>query len=112
MIVKSGFFEIIPQCPMIGRIVFADGGKTQYLVTKRQALEIGESLVGISISEDEWCAIREQIHASDLLSKHAQLEESANRSQAQLSELKRMIDRARREIEKRLSESDWWKKDR
>lgn len=57
-IIKPAYLKIHPEFPM-ARIIYANGGESQTLATKRQALEIGEGLLGADvITAHEWCAIR------------------------------------------------------
>jgi hypothetical protein len=106
MIYKSGYFEV-HESGAFGKIVFSDGNSTQRLVTKSQALEIGEGFVGITIEPDEWKIIRAQIHASSLISHNEELEEFCSTCEGSLQELKNKI----REIEKnqRKIDGDEWK---
>ena len=86
MIIKSGYFRLHDDC-LAGQIVCSDDSLLQWCVTKNQALEIGQAFVGISITEEEWLAIKEQIHASPLPSYDEDLEEAVSRFQGCADEM-------------------------
>ncbi|MDD5318337.1 MAG: hypothetical protein PHF79_00745 [Candidatus Pacebacteria bacterium] len=110
LIVRSGYFEVEGGVQgLMARIVSSDGTKTGWLVTKRQALETGEALIGIGITDLEWLAIKEQVHASSLISHDAELEEFATKSQIALDELKRRVEALVKSLKKDEDEGGWWK---
>lgn len=108
MIAKSAFFTSVPDFEMFGQIHFPNGESSDVLVTKRHALEFGEILVGISITDEEWMIIRQQIHESKLLDKNSELEELARKVQTALAELKNKLGTILKEIDKD-DKGDWWK---
>jgi len=89
--------------------VYSNGNKSQALVTKRQAIEIGENMVGICITEHEWLAISEQIHGSSLPDKDAVLERMCNQLQGDLEELKHQIEKFMRLEKRHDDEGEEWK---
>jgi hypothetical protein len=91
MILKSSFFEVIADS-RIGQIVFPDGNKTMFLVTKRQALDIAEGQLGVGLFEDEYKIIVQQIIASNLIEKNSELENISRELQGSLDELKRKVE--------------------
>lgn len=95
-------------CGSLAFIVFSDGSKSIVLPTKRRALEIGESMLGIKIDEFEWRAIRRQIHDSTLIDKNTALEQACDELQNNLEELKRMIEKVLKKIDH--DHGDDWKK--
>ena len=97
-IVRSGFLAIDP-CGKFARIVFSNGGRTGVLVTKRQALEAGEAMLGLTITEDEWLIIKQQICDSDLLDKHAELERAVAELEGNLDELRRRVGEVLKKFE-------------
>lgn len=105
MIEKSGFFTTVPNFEMFGQIQFSNGNTSDILVTKRHALEVGEVHVGISITDEEWSIIRQQIHDSNLLDKNSELEELVNQAQTMFAELKNKLGAILKEQKK----GDWWK---
>lgn len=108
IIIKSGYLKMNHQS-LVAVIVFGNGGQTQTLVTKRQALEIGEAHVGVSITDEEWLAIKEQIHASPLVDRNKSLEEACNEFQNDLEELKRRIELFIKHQKKLDGEGEDWK---
>jgi hypothetical protein len=93
----------------VARIVFSDGNESVPLVTKRQALELGESLLGISLDEFEWFAIKEQIHASELTSKSKELEEFASHFSIQMEDFRREMEKFLKEMKKNEGDGEDWK---
>lgn len=91
-IIRSAYLKV--EQGIVATIVFSNGNKSQTLVTKRQALEIGEGFVGISLSDEEWLIIRQQIHGSSLLERNAQPEEASCKMQGKLNELLRLVRKA------------------
>ena len=90
MIEKSGYFKLHDMC-LAGQVVCGDGSLSQWCVTKRQALEIGEVFVGIGITPEEWLAIKEQIHVSPLPSHDENLENMVSQFQGCAEEMLRML---------------------
>lgn len=112
MIHRSGYFTTDSQFPGIGYIFFSDGNQTQPLVTKRHALEMGEALLGINITNEEWLIIKQQIHESTLISRSTRLEELANTASSAAEEIVRVIEPLIAEMKKLQEEqrlADWWK---
>lgn len=99
-----------PQFPM-AEIVYSNGNKSQTLVTKRQALEIGEAMrdVGV-ISPEEWLAIRQQIHACGLMDRDRVIEDMSNQLQGNLEELRRQIEKFNWLQKRQDDEGDEWKR--
>jgi hypothetical protein len=91
MIFISAYFDVIPDS-RIGQIVFQDGNKTMFLVTKRQALDIAEGQLGVGLFEDEYKIIKQQIIDSNLIDKDEELERISRDVQNSLDELKRKIE--------------------
>ena len=108
VIVKSGYLETSPRSLLV-RIVYSNGNKSQALATKRQAIEIGENMVGICITEHEWLAIREQIHGSSLPNKDTVLEHMCNKLQGDLEGLKRQIEKFMRLEKRQYNDGEEWK---
>ncbi len=107
-LIKSGYLKMNPLFP-VAVIVFSNGGQSQMLITKRQALEIGEGLVDINITKEEWFAIREQIHASNLISRDKTLEDNCNQLQNDLGELRRRLELFIAHQKKIDGEGEEWK---
>lgn len=107
-IFRSGYLKMNPRFA-IATIVLSDGKETQHLVTKRHALEIGEALIGISITPEEWMAIREQIYTSPLINKNLALEKMANELQGDLDQLKRSVESFIKQQEAQDREGEGWK---
>jgi len=105
---RSGYFKMNPKF-RAARIIYSNGNESQTLVTKRQALEIGESMIGICVTYNEWLAIREQIHASNLPDKDSILEHMCNEMQGDLDELKHQIERSIRFEKRNDNDGDEWK---
>jgi len=93
----------------MGCIVCSNGKESQQLVTKRQALEIGEGLVDLLITDTEWLAIKEQIHSSPLLDKSTQLEEAVNSLQGKVDEILRLVRTIIDQERKKRDEGEDWK---
>lgn len=58
----------------LGRFVFGDGSMSRLVITKRQALEVGEVFVGISMTSKEWEVVKKQVKESKLVVKSPGLE--------------------------------------
>jgi hypothetical protein len=93
----------------IARIIFSNGTESQPLVTKRQALEVGESLLGIFLDEAEWLVVKEQIHASELIDKSQELEELVCRLSIQIEDFARSMERFLREMRNQDDKGEDWK---
>jgi len=82
---KAAYFEM-SVVGHVGSIFTRDGNETQPLITKKQALTIGEALIGISITEKEWETVKEEILASPLIDDDPALEAWANEFSGHVSE--------------------------
>lgn len=100
---KSAHLEVIFN-GMLAQIVFSNGQKSRPFITKHQALEKGELLIGEQISAKEWAAIEQQIEDSPLFTRNQGLEDYCDHKQDNIASLehtlKQFIEQEEREGEK------------
>lgn len=112
MIIKSAYLSFpIEGNILVARIIFKDETESRLLITKRQALEVGEALLGISLDEFEWLAVKSQIHASNMINRSSDLEEIVTKIDILTEDTRRILEMNLRELFGRDDEGDEWKDD-
>lgn len=96
----SAYFEILPDSEgHLAQIVFRDGTRSQFLVTKSHAFDIGQAMIGVRMDENEWLAVKQQIVESEFLRNYPELEDYANRLNGMIEEVTRFAQKIATEKE-------------
>lgn len=93
---KPAYICFEPKEKLVARIIYPDGTRSMYLVTKRQALEVAESQLGINLTIQELNFIKEQIHSSEMIDHNLRLEEITSNIQSEIEEIKHKIEEAQK----------------
>ena len=83
---------VLGQSKLTGHIEYSDGSQSQLLVSQNHALAIGEPMVGIKMSEEEWMHLRRQIFSSGLMRICLDVEKSVDSYVAELNQVERLND--------------------
>jgi DNA-binding transcriptional regulator GbsR (MarR family) len=104
--IQSARLEVIFD-GMLAQIVFSSGEKSRVFITKNQALQHAELLIGEKITVKEWCMIASQIENSPLFEENKGLEDYCDQMQSDLESLIRTL---RKYINQEENEGEEWKK--